>query len=243
MNLSRFLGVGAIATIFVGAIWSAGCATKQCDHVETTSSATGELSYTEPGVAHEQRAKRLAADDGEEAEADRARGTERIVNEHRTFDSVYVDTSKILLMSTLKRDFTISGSIVSLPLSTFTLHFDRPTGEGTFALASLGAEICESVDFAASTDSTPSATDAGVTDASPEGDALPTGWSKICSRAEGTLTFAPSGSSALDGDITLSPTNADASGPSARGHAHFHYEETLRTETCPDIGRVPGVSP
>jgi hypothetical protein len=198
-----------------------GCGTKKCDSQGTRNAVSSTLSYTEPQVALEQRVARIDAhtEAGGDLDADRARGTARITDEWRSFDSNMEVGTAIELTSIVSTPFTIDGITVQLTVSEVLLRFDRPAQNGTYALADLHATLCELVRFQNRADD-----DSGMGEA--------------CGPIAGTLAYSSSSASTFDADLTLTADLATADGPSMTGSAHVHYETFTQHDTCPDIGTV-----
>jgi hypothetical protein len=208
------------------AVSTTGCRTKDCASQGTHNVVTSALTYTEPEVAYEQRIARINAhtEAGGDLSADRARGTARVTNEPRSFDSnMEVDDRFIELTSIVSIPFTDNGLTVQLTVSQVLVRFERPAQDGTYALADLHATLCELVRF-----QNPADDDAGTGEA--------------CGNIAGTVAYSSTSASTFDADVTLSADLATADGPSMTGSAQIHYEAFIQHDTCPDIGNA-GLTP
>jgi hypothetical protein len=210
-----------------------GCTT--CTSWDQKAAVTSALSYTEPTGVRDARDADLARAAGqgvpaptppssETLDAERMRGTARVVNELRTFDNnVDALSATVNLSSVLSFDDAIaSDASIPVTLSDVTVHFDVPPRAGHYSLADLHAKVCEAY-----------TTKGWVTPANLSGPAV---WTEVphdgCGDAPGTVDFSPSGSAAFDADVAFTPASGSGDGPSLGGSAHIHWERFQSTSVC-----------
>jgi hypothetical protein len=219
-----------VMTLFAVATTTSGC--KVCHVRSSDSSVDGTVAYTEPLEAHEARLARIETNAGGPASlaADRARAQSRVVDERRAFEqnlsvTAAGDQLNVSLRSEIETSFDFEGTRVRLPVSVVTITFGAPKGGGEYALADVGAKVCESVE-----DPRRSRMDAGADGERP--DTI----HEVCGDVVGTLSVRPTGSGEFDAALVFArPANIGDS-PALTGEVQLHFQAYVEHELCPDLG-------